>query len=118
IRDDALRTYRNALIAEGISDPDTSPGTEIYAKATAFAQQILSITAVALALSESTMPDTATGEDLERLCAVYGIQRQGSKVSVGPIELDSSGSVLVPTGAELVDENGALYRVRSGGTFA
>lgn len=118
IREDFLRTYRNGLIAKGITDPDVAPGTEIYLKATAFAQAQSVVYSSLVFQDKQRMPDSAEGVELDRWCTIYGIERQPASASSGFLDfVTAAASVLIPTATELVDPNGQRFAVSSGGTF-
>lgn len=120
VRADWLRTYRNGLINRGVVDPSVGSGSEAYLRATALAQQIVAATANTKAAANAQMPDTATGDDLVREAALKGLSYRNAGPSSGKIVLDSTiaGSVGIPTGAQLIDENGLTYQVIVGGQFA
>ncbi len=118
IRDDYLRTYRNALIKRGIANPDVSAGTEIYQKATALAQQVWVATNGVPAAANAQMPDSALGDDLIRLAAIYKLSLRPAGPSSGPLILSATvNSVAIPQGAQLIDPSGLSYQVAVGGTY-
>lgn len=119
IRDDFLRTYRNSLIKRGIDNPDVSAGTEIYQKATALAQQIWVATNGVPAAANAQMPDSAEGDDLIRVAAIYGMSPRPAGPSSGPLVLSATidTPIAIPGGAQLLDPSGLSYKVSVGGSY-
>jgi len=118
VRDDYLRSYRNALINRGVPDPDVSQGTEIYNRATALAQQIYTASLSVPLAADAQMPDTAQGDDLGRVSSPYGLSLRPAGPSSGPGVLSTSQTTAVVQGSQLVDPNGLLYQVSVGGTYS
>lgn len=118
VRDDILRTYRNGLIARGVSDPNVSPGSDIYVIATSIAQEIVVLYANLQIRADGQMPDTATGDDLTRIGEIVGLNRRSAGGSSGFIVFDASAASLVVTGSELIDGAGLRYSVTAGGTYS
>ena len=120
LRDDYLRTYRNALIARGITNPNVSAGTEIYQRATALAQQVYVSTSNASTAANAVMPDTAQGDDLIREAALWGLTLRGAGPSAGYVVFASTVAVpsAVPLGAELIDPSGLKHTVTVGGPYS
>lgn len=120
-RDDLLRTLREGLIQEGISDPDIGPGTEAYLVCSSVAQHLSFINQNLFYLAEARMPDSATSEDLNRLCAIHNLQRRPATASVGFINLrliGNTASAALPEGNELIDKLGQRFKVSTSGTYA
>jgi len=119
IRDDYLRTYRNALINRGIANPDVSEGTEIYGKALSLAQQIYGASVAVPLAADAQMPDSAQGDDLVRICKPYGLALRPAGPSSGPLVLTASIAtpLAVVQGAQLIDPNGLIYEVATGGSY-
>jgi uncharacterized phage protein gp47/JayE len=118
IRDDILRTLRSALIARGVPSPNVGPDSDEYVRATAVANELAVVEANAVIKTDALMPDTATGTDLDVRMATYGLTRRAAAPSTGNIVLSSTAATLVPTGAQLVDGAGLVYKVATGGTYA
>jgi len=119
IRTDYLRTYREALIRRGVSDPDVSPGTEIYIHATALAQELSALGYNLQILAADVLPDTAQGDGIVRHAALSGLSLRPAGGSTGPIVFDSTISpVAVALGAQLTDTSGLKYKVTVGGSYS
>lgn len=120
IRDDWLRTYAELLIRAGVLNPNTSKGTESWAHAYALAVQIAIATGNVQILAAAQMADSAQGSDLERIALIFGLSLRPAGGSFGGVlfDLSVSGTVLVPTGGQLLDQNGQGYKVSIGGTYA
>lgn len=119
IRDDYLRTYRNALIRRGVADPRVDEGTEIHARATALAQQIYVASLNTPLAADAQMADSAVGEDLIRLARLRGLSLRSAGPSAGPIVLGATvdTTIPIPTGSQILDPTGALYEVAVGGSY-
>jgi uncharacterized phage protein gp47/JayE len=66
----------------------------------------------AVALQDATMPDTAVGDDLDRLCAIYGLTRSAGAGAQGNVIVTCTGTVTYAAGQEAVsDRTGLRYRV-------
>jgi len=118
IRDGMLRVLRTGLIARGIASPNVTPGSDWYVWAQAIANELEVVEANAIIKSDAQMPDSSEGDDLYRICAIYGLSLQPAAGSSGPGTLTSSASVTIATGEELLDSAGLRYRLVTGGTFA
>jgi uncharacterized phage protein gp47/JayE len=120
IRDDYLRTYAELLIRNGVLNPNTSQGTEIWAKAYAIAVQVAVATGNLQLLAAAQMADSAQGSDLERIALIFGLSLRPAGGSFGGLIFDLSiaGTVLVPTGSQLLDQNGQGYQISIGGSYA
>lgn len=117
IRDDILRTQRNGLVQRGVLNPQLGPGSNEYVIATAVANEIAVVNANVQIKSDAQMPDTATGSDLDRLAAQYGLKRRSAGPSVGLVTISTSISTFVPVTSVLVDSFGARYQVTVGATY-
>ena len=117
IRDDFLRTIKNGLIRLGVSEPNVSPGSEWYVLGTALGNELAVVGANAVIKADAQMPDSATGEDLERLAAIFDLEKQPAAGSVGLIQITTSATSPVVTGSELIDANGLRYAVSIGGNY-
>jgi uncharacterized phage protein gp47/JayE len=120
VRDDYLRTYANGLRKRGIADPNVSEGTEAFTKATALAQQVYVASANVPLAANAQMPDSALGEDLERVARIYKLALRPAGPSAGPLVLAASvsSSIAIPGGAGLIDPSGLAYTVTTGGSYA
>ncbi len=118
IRDGILRGVRNGLVAQGVASPNVTPGSDFYVWAQAIANELVVAEANAVIRADDLMPDSAEGDALYRIAAIYGLELQPAGGSSGPGALTSSASTSIPTGAELLDSAGLRYRLVTGGTFA
>jgi uncharacterized phage protein gp47/JayE len=118
IRDDLLRVIKNGLQQIGVDEPDVSPGSDHFILATAVADQVSLGFLNADVLFDAAFPDSATGEDLDRLLDQYGLTRREAAGGSGTITLVSSLTTLVPTGTQLVSATGLRYEVTLGGSYS
>jgi len=113
----ALQFYQRGLVRQaGVSASSaraaTARGTERWLTVQAWAQGLEVVFANAIALEDAALPDTATGDDLDRICAIYGLSRSGGAGAQGPVTVTCSGSVTYPEGRELTSNTtGKRYRV-------
>lgn len=120
IRDDILRTLANHLRAIGVATPNTGPGSDYYAIATALANEVAVGIANGVIAVNNLMPDTAGGAFLDRWLAIFGLSRAGATQSAGvisPVFSLVTGYTNVPTGAQLIDSAGLRYQVSVGGLY-
>jgi hypothetical protein len=118
-RDDILRTEKNGLIALGVPNPNTGPGSDYYTRATAVGNELAVIHANNVLMADQHMPDTAAGTNLDRWLTLKGLSRRGAIGSYGNTSTQcSAASTSVPGTAQLTDGNGAIYQVAAGGTYA
>ena len=124
IRDALLRVIRNGLIAIGVPDPNVTPGSDYYVLGEAIGQQLEVAEANGAIKADAAMPDTAVDDpatdatDLSRITGFYGLSKQAAAGSAGPGILNSSSSTPIPTGAQLLDAAGQIFRIVIGGVFA
>ena len=99
-----LRYHRRQLIRRGVSassaDAATAAGTDRWASAQAFAQGLEVVLANAVVGEDATMPDTAIGDDLDRICAIYGLTRSPGAGAQGNITITCTGTVSYAAGQE------------------
>ena len=117
IRDDILRTLRNGLQVAGVPNPQVGPGSDYYLWAQALANELAVIAVNTQIKADAQMPDSATGADLDRLLAQYGLSRRGASNSTGAITLDCSATTLIGVNSQLTDSAGLRYQVSVGGTY-
>ena len=118
IRDDLLRSKKNALANRGVTNLQYGPGTDEYISATATARELAVCHANTQILADQLMPDTATGSSLDRQLTIYGLSRRGASGSTGYVIFSSSQSSPVTVGTQLLDSTGLRYQVSVGGTYA
>jgi len=120
IGDDYLRTYANGLKQRGVTQPNTSKGTEIYIRSRSLAQQIYAAAVAVPAVADAQMPDSAQADDLVRVAAQYGIALRAAGSSVGSVTLASTvtSAVGIVQGSQLIDPSGLTYQVAVGGQYA
>lgn len=118
VRDDVLRTIKNGLIQQGISNPYVGPASDYHIIATALGNELAVVGASCVVKADAQMPDTAEGEDLEREGDLLERTKQGAAGSIGGVVLEASASSPIETGRELNDSAGLRYEVIIGGTYA
>lgn len=111
-----LAYQQRKLIALGVTAASaraaTAKGTEREMTAQAFGQGLEVVLANATALEDAAMADTATGDDLDRICAIYGLERSAGAGAQGAVTVTCTGSVTYVAGLEAVsDTSGKRYRV-------
>jgi len=117
IRDDQLRTIKNGLIKQGVTRPNVGPNSDWHITATALGNELAVIGANGIVMGDQMMPDTATGEDLDRICQLYALVRQPAGPSIGPVIIEASADSPIVTGQTLVDAAGLRFEVVVGGTY-
>ena len=118
VRDDILRTIRNGLIEQGVSNPQVTLTSDFGLIAAALANEVATPANNAVLLADQAMPDTATGSDLDRILGFYNLTRRPASQSSGLIVATASASSFVPFGAQLVDAAGVKFQVTVGGTYS
>ena len=118
VRDDIMRTIRNGLIEQGISNPQVTLNSDFGLIAAALGNEVAVPANNAVILADQAMPDTATGEDLDRILDFYGLTRRDASQSAGLVVADASSASFVPFGAQLVNPSGIKYQVTVGGTYS
>lgn len=122
IRDDYLRTKRNALINRGVVNPNVSPGSDDFITATALGNELAVVEANAVVSGDQTMPDTSSTNTagtggLDRWLAIFGLSKRLATGSFGGVVLDSSAPSPVINGTQLSDGAGLIYQA-AGGIYA
>jgi hypothetical protein len=112
----ALQFWRRGLIRRGVpvgsANAATARGTDRWLTAQAFAQGLEIVFANERVKEDATLPDTAVGEDLERICAIYGQVRSPGSGAQGDVTVTCTGSVTYAAGLECTsDRTGLRYRV-------
>lgn len=118
IRNDILRTIKNGLVEQGVSDPNVGPSSDFYSIATALGNELSVVSANAIVKADAQMPDTAEDDDLERITDVFDLTAQPASGSYGSVVITASATSPIATGAELTDELGQRFRVTIGGNYA
>lgn len=118
VRDDGLRALRNAARRRGITNIDTSPGSDYYGLFQAIGNEIEVIGAAQMAAGDAVMPDTAQDNDLDAWLARVGLARGAGGGSSGTIVLDATQATLVLAGTQLTDAQGQRHQVLAGGIYA
>lgn len=117
-RDDILRTIRNGLIEQGISNPQVTINSDFGLIATALSNEVAVPANNAVLLANQDMPDTATGSDLDRILGNFGLTRRVASQSAGLIIATASAASFVPSNAQLVDSSGNKFQVTVGGSYS
>ena len=123
LEESGLRQYRAGLVRAGKSVADakaaTAKGTPIQLRTRMIAEMMGQVFANERALEDAQMPDTSTTEDLERLCAIYGVERSPGSGAAGDVTVTCTGSVTFAAGAELrSDKTQKVYQVVATTTVA
>jgi hypothetical protein len=118
IRNDILRTIKNGLIQQGVSDPNVGPSSDFYGVAEGLGNELAVVGANGVVATEAQMPDTATDEDLTRITDIFELAPQAAAGSVGSVVLESTATSPIPTDSELTDEQGQRFKVTIGGNYA
>jgi phage-related baseplate assembly protein len=117
VTDSALAFMRAHLIRNGVpatsASSATAKGSSNWMTVRAFAQSVTILLANARALEDATMADTATGDDLDRLAAIWGLSRSTGAGAQGSVTVTCTGTVAFAAGSELVAPTGKRYRVVS-----
>jgi uncharacterized phage protein gp47/JayE len=111
LRDKILRDIKRGKIRAGIAKPNVSPGSESYIKAEAIASSVLEMHAKIAALQDATMPDSAEGEDLDRLANMRGLKRSVGAGASGYVKVSVTGTVVFAAGQEGTFEDGVRAKV-------
>lgn len=111
----ALNTHRAGLIRRGVS-PDVATkeiatGTNVQIQYRAIAEMMGQVYANERAVEDAQMPDSAVGEDLDRLCEQRGIERLPGAGAAGNVVVTCTGSVTYGAGQELLSKKGKRYEV-------
>ena len=125
IRDDILRTIKNGLYQQGVSDPNVGPGSDFFDIATALGNELAVVGANGVIKTDAQMPDTATDDedpngdqDLTRIATLLGLEPQPATGSVGFVIIDASATSPIAVDTELTDKLGQRYKVTVGGSYA
>lgn len=119
IRDDICRTYRAGLINLGVESPNVTPGSDIYVLAQAIGDELEVAMANVQVMADRQMPDTATGEDLDRLVANMPMDpRKVAQGASGFVTYSTSSATVIAAGEELTGGNGFRYAVKTTGSYA
>ena len=111
----ALNTYRAGLIRRGVS-PDVATkeiatGTLVQNQFRAIAEMMGQVHANERAVEDAQMADSSTGDDLDRLCDIRGLQRLPGAGAAGDVVVTCTGSATYGAGQELLSKKGKRYRV-------
>ncbi len=117
-RDDILRTIKNGLIGQGVSDPNVGPTSDFYNIASGLGNELAVIGANGIVATEAQMPDSAQDADLTRVTDIFALSPQAAAGSVGSVVIVSTASAAIATDAELTDSTGQRFKVTTGGTYA
>ncbi len=113
LRERYCQDVRRLKQRAGVANPNVAPGSETAIKGEALAAMVQQTEARNAALQDATMPDRATGEDLDRLCAVRGITRSAGAGAAGNAIVSTTGVVVFVAGLECKTDDGLRYKVVS-----
>ena len=94
-----------------------APGSEIYTRFSAIAQQQAVFYQIMLGQMNARMPDAATGSDLDRVLNSYGLVRRGATSAQGFVQLIASAPQTLTAGMLLNGPNGLQYQVTTSGVY-
>lgn len=118
VREDFLRSIRAGARRRGLT-VDTSAGSDYYIQGQAIGNELEVIGASQQADADAMMPDSATGDGVDRWLAITGCPpRRVAGGSAGPVVLDATQSTLVRPGLTLLDGQSQRHEVVVGGIFA
>ena len=117
IRDDGLRTLKNALVARGVAAPNVGPGSDYYGTWTGIGNECAAAQAYAAAELETIMPDVPAASP-RWLQILTGGGLNGPSPSSGRGIFATSAPTIAATGAQLLDPLGNRVAVVAGGVFA
>jgi hypothetical protein len=110
-----LAFLRRGLISRGVPATSaaaaTAKGTDRWLTVQAFVQGLQVVLANQVAREDAFLPDTATGDDLDRICAIYGLTRSTGAGAQGDVTVTTAGLVTYAAGQECVSSAGLRYRV-------
>jgi hypothetical protein len=118
VRDDVLRTIKNGLIKQGVTNPQVGPNSDWFIIATALGNEIAVVQANAIVKADQQMPDTAILDDLKRIATLLDLEKQPAAGSIGSVTITASATSPIVTGAQLTDAAGLRYEVTVGGNYA
>jgi hypothetical protein len=118
VRDDILRTIKNGLIEQGVVNPQVSVTSDFGLIASALGNEVAIPGNNTVLLADQSMPDTATGSDLDRILGFYGLTRRAASQSGGLVIANSASSAFVPLGSQLTDPSGVKFQVSVGGVYS
>ena len=113
-----LRTLQAGLMDIGVDNPQVDQGSDYYVMFTPIANELAVAENNVVLQGDALMPDTATGTDLDRILANYGMSRRAASTSNGNIKIVTTATTLVPVNSQLTSTLGGIYKVTTGGTFA
>lgn len=109
---DFLRTIRNGLIARGVVSPNVGTDSDWYVIGSALVGLISVGLSNAVVKADQQMPDTASGDDLVRIAAIFGLAPRAAVGASGTVNI-VAGSVVPIVGAECINAAGKRYAVTS-----
>lgn len=118
IRDAILRVDRSGLNVRGIPNANVTKDSDYWIRAESLSQQLSILYANQQVLAEQTMPDSATSTDLVRILDIFGLSPRTSQPSAGNVVLASSANTSILTSQQLIDDQGQVFQVTVGGTYA
>lgn len=112
LRDKCVRDVKRGKIRAGVTRPNVAPGSETYVKSEAWASGTMEMHAKIAALQDATMPDSAEGEDLDRLAEMWrGFKRSTGAGASGFVKVNVSGTVTFAQGQEGTFDDGVRAQV-------
>lgn len=112
---DALRFYRQHLVKNGIAVQSaiaaTSKGSDRWADVSAYVNAVAGIFANNRVKEDAFLPDSAVGDDLDRLAGIYGVYRSSGAGATGNVIVTTTSSGTYAQGQELTsNKTGKRYK--------
>jgi len=117
VRDDILRTIKNGLIKQGVTQPKVGPNSDWFIIATALGNELAVVQANAIVKADQQMPDSAVAADLKRIATLLDLEKQKAAGSIGNVTITTSATSPIVTGAQLTDAAGLRFEVTVGGNY-
>lgn len=118
IRDNYLRAVKAGLIARGVLNPNVNAGSDDYITGQAVGNEVEVVSYNTVLSADQLMPDTATGKNLVRIMAIYGLAPRPAQPSFGSIVFRTATPQGIVIGAQLLDPNGNIFVVTTGGVYS
>lgn len=111
-----VNSYKAKMSDYGVSVNPT-PGSDVHIMFNAIAESVsIAMLNVQMA-ADAQMVDTASGEDLDRILATFGLTRRAASKGRGFIQLRTSQPTLVVAGSQLLSTTGLVYQTVTSGSY-
>lgn len=95
----------------GVTNPNVAEGSEPFIRGRAIAGMVFQVVARQVAKQDANMVDTAMGDDLRRLCDIYGVIESAGAGATGNTLVKCTGTVTYVQGLEAKGDDGLRYEV-------